>query len=62
MPEEKRKMIAEARIRQDGVWLKPGDEFECTAADADDLKAMKMARPVDDRPRRQYRRRDMTAQ
>lgn len=58
-----KKMIAQAKIRQEGVWLKPGDKFECSQGDADDLMAMGFAQPdTDEPPKRQYRRRDMTAQ
>lgn len=61
---ERKRMIADSKIRQDGVWLKPGDVFECTPGDAADLEAMGFAhRDTSDVPvRRQYRRRDMTAQ
>lgn len=60
----KRKMIAETKIRQDGVWLKNGDPFEATDEDAADLVSMKMARyeTKDMTPKRRYNRRDMTAQ
>jgi hypothetical protein len=43
MESAKRKMIADGRFRQDGVSLKPGDEFECTEQDAADLRAMGFA-------------------
>jgi len=58
----KRKMIADAKLRQDGVWFKCGDVFECTDTDADDLKSMGMAHEAEEPAKRQYRRRDMTAQ
>lgn len=61
---ERRKMIADAKFKHDGAWLKRDDEFTCSAEDADDLKAMGMAHdgPGDETAKRQYRRRDMTAQ
>lgn len=65
------KMIADARIRQDGVWLKPGDPFECSERDAADLesKTMRMAHRAPgvveaavEQVRHTYRRRNLTAQ
>lgn len=62
-----RKMISDAKIKQDGVWLKRGDLFECTDGDAEDLEAMGFAHPAPDAdlpvaPRQTYRRRNLTAQ
>lgn len=38
------KMIADAKLRQNGKWVHPGETFTATDEDAADLVAMKMAR------------------
>jgi hypothetical protein len=47
----------------DGAWRAPGDVVSMTQAEADDLKAMRMARDLtaDDTARPGYIRRDMQA-
>lgn len=62
-------MIADAKLRQDGEWIRPGKPFRCSLSDAADLKAMGMAHRAPgvveeavERVKRQYRRRDLTAQ
>lgn len=61
-----KRMIAQARILQNGVPLKAEDPFECNEQDAADLVSMQLARYAEvveeEKPRRTYRRRDMTAQ
>lgn len=58
------KLIADAKLRQNGEWIMRGQEFEASDQDAEDLIAMDMAHPatIVERVKRQYRRRDMTAQ
>lgn len=69
MPEQRHKMIADAKFTHEGKVLRHGDAFETDEANARDLIAIGMAHMapgvVDaavDAVRRTYRRRDMTAQ
>lgn len=59
-----KKLIADAKLMQDGKWYYRGQEFEANEQDAADLEAMGMAHAatITERVKRTYRRRDMTAQ